>query len=238
MRWLSLLSLAVLLVPVVSCQESAPPETVGDEPSVAEIARAAPRHARVLLENDYVLAAEFTLPPGGEIPPHYGRNRAVFALGDYRLEFVQEGRRTIAASAAGDIAWHPAGSHSVRNVGDAEARFLVVFRKLSRLFEYSFTDAAGDIACLAPDKSEVLLENEFMRVARFDLSPGDELPRHGGLNRLMYALTPYALRYTADGPAQAQTCTTGAVHYYTAENHAVINVGDTPARYLMFELRQ
>jgi len=238
MRLPILLLCAVLLVPAAACRQDTPPPEEEGGVTVVEIARQAPRHARVLLENDYVLAAEFTVPPGEGIPSHYGRNRAVYALGDYRLEFHREDGRIVTESRAGDIDWHAAGLHSVRNVGGSEARFLVVFRKLSRLFEYSFTDEAEDFTCLAGNRSEVLLENEFMRVARFTLAPGDELPAHRGLNRVMYPLAGFDLRYAANGTAETRSYGAGSACYFVAETHAVANVGATEARYLMFELRQ
>ena len=227
-----------LLLLLCACRDAAPPEGNAEGPDAADLALQAPSHARVLLENDYVLAAEFRVPPGEELPEHYGRNRAVYALSDYRLAFDGPEGRRVAESRAGDIAWHAAGVHSVRNVGETEARFLVVFRKLSRLFEYSFTDEARDFTCLAGDRSEVLLENEFMRVARFTLAPGDGIGRHRGLNRVMYPLSEFSLRYESDRLDLTEEAAPGTPRYLPAEPHAVSNVGETPACYLMFELRQ
>ena len=243
MRWTKLLMVLALLAAASSCRKepTSQPGTAAeatDDLTTYDLTAEDSPHARILLENDYVLAAEFDLPPGERIPPHYARNRAVYALSDYRLAFDQEGFQTAAESNTGDLAWYPAGTHSVKNIGTTDARFLVVMRKLSRLFEYSFTEDAKDYTCLASGRSEVLLENEYIRVARFTLAPGDAIPMHRGYNRVMYALTDYDLRYRTDDGAADRHVTAGETDFYPTENHAVSNQGPSPARYLMFELRQ
>ena len=243
MRWTRFPMVIALLAAVSSCQQepASQPDKNADatgDLTTHELAAEDSKHARILLENDYVLVAEFDLAPGERIPPHYARNRAVYALSDYRLAFDQEGFQTVAESDVGDLAWYPAGTHSVKNTGETDARFLVVMRKLSRLFEYSFTDDAKDYTCLASGRSEVLLENEYIRVARFTLAPGDAIPLHRGYNRVMFALTDYDLRYRTETGATDRHFAAGEADFYPTENHAVSNQGTSPAVYLMFELRQ
>ena len=82
------------------------------------------------------------------------------------------------------------------------------------------------------------MESPYMRVARFVLQPGESLPRHPGLNRVVYALTPFTVRYASDNWSVDQTIEAGSVQYYEADTHSVTNIGDTEARYLMFEMRE
>lgn len=239
MRYSSLTVLGTAcLVLMAGCGDDPAPAAGSNGSTVVEIAHEIPRHASVLFENDYVLVAEFDLPPGGAIPPHYSRNRAVYALADYRLVFARGGEELVQEMKTGEISWHPAGEHSARNVGETTARFLVVFRKLSRLFEYSLTGDVEDVTCLAPASSEVLLENDTMRVARFILAPGASLPRHRGLNRVMYPLNSFNLRYVTGSVDLQYVCREGEALYFHAEPHEVVNVGETAAHYLMFELRE
>ena len=149
--------------------------------TVKEIARQTPQYAELLFENDYVMVAEFRIEPGKKIPVHYGRNRAVYALNDFKMKFTFGDHQIIEEPKRNTLHWHKEGVHSAENVGDEVARFIVVFRKLSRLFEYSVLGGAEDFTCVAPGNSEVLLKNPYMRVARFVLHPGESLPRHRGL---------------------------------------------------------
>ena len=77
-----------------------------------------------------------------------------------------------------------------------------------------------------------------MRVARFVLRPGDSLPRHRGLNRVVYALIPFTIRYDSDNWTIDQPFDAGGLHYYETDTHSIKNIGDTEAIYLMFELKQ
>jgi len=107
------------------------------EITVREIATQTPEQATLLFENDYVLVAHFAIEPGEVIPAHYGRNRAVYALNDLKMRSTEGEQSIIEEPRMGTIHWHSEGIHSAKNVGDSTARFIVVFRKLSRLFDYS-----------------------------------------------------------------------------------------------------
>ena len=209
------------------------------EITVREIAAQTPEQATLLFENDYVMLALFAIEPGEVIPSHYGRNRAVYALNDFKMKTTEGEQSIIEEPRMGTIHWHPEGIHSAKNVGDTTARFIVVFRKLSRLFDYSVVGSVEDFTCVAPEYSEVLLENPYMRVARFTLPPHETLPLHRGLNRVTYSLSAYNLRYKSDKVGDIdRSCRPGSVHYYEADNHQVENVGQTDARYLMFEMKE
>ncbi len=213
-----------------------------DNPSggitVKEIAAQTPQHAKLLFENDYVMVADFHIEPGDKIPSHYGRNRAVYALNDFKLKFIFGENEIIEETKQNTIHWHNEGIHSAENVGDEVARFIVVFRKLSRLFEYSVIGGVEDFTCVAPGKSEVLVENTYMRVARFTLPPGESLPRHRGLNRVTYALSAFKLKYVSDDFTHIYVFDKGQVRYHEADTHAIENIGKTEAVYLMFELKE
>ncbi len=235
--FLTIVILAAGILPGCGSEDSSREETYG-EITVKEISQQTPEHADLLFENDYVMVADFHVEPGQKIPAHYGRNRAVYALNDFKMKFTFGDHQIVEEPKQNSLHWHDEGVHSAVNVGDKVARFVVVYRKLSRLFEYSVVGGAEDFTCVAPGKSEVLLENPYMRVARFVLRPGESLPRHRGLNRVAYALTPFTVSYASDNWTIDQTFEAGSVQYYEADTHSITNIGNTEARYLMFEMRE
>jgi quercetin dioxygenase-like cupin family protein len=243
-RTMRVVILTAMLVAVVAClvgcsAEEQEVDWASRQITVKEIAAQTPQHAKLLFENDYVMVAEFTIEPGDSIPSHYGRNRAVYALDDYKMKFTYGDNQIIEEPKKDTIHWHQEGIHAAENMGEVVARFIVVFRKLSRLFDYSVIGTAKDFTCVAAEHSEVLLENPYMRVARFTLLPGETLPLHRGLNRVTYSLTAYDLKYISDTVGTLeQSCDAGSVHYYEADSHAIENSGETAARYLMFEMKE
>ena len=241
MRSLILLTmLAAVMASQPGCSsEESDVDRAAREITVREIAAQTPEQATLLFENDYVMVALFALEPGEIIPSHYGRNRAVYALNDYKMKTTEGEQSIVEEPRIGTIHWHAEGIHSAQNVGDTTARFIVVFRKLSRLFDYSVVGTAEDFTCVAPEYSEVLLENPYMRVARFTLPRDKTLPLHRGLNRVTYSLNRYNLRYKSDKVGTLdQSCRVGSVNYYEADSHEIENTGQTEARYLMFEMKE
>lgn len=83
--------------------------------------------ARVLLENDEFKIIEVNLPIGAEIPMHSGINRIIYSLSEYQIDYESdsEGKKEMHFN-SGDIHWHEACQHSLKNIGETEAEFLVV----------------------------------------------------------------------------------------------------------------
>jgi hypothetical protein len=83
--------------------------------------------AKLLLDDENFRITEVTLPIGGEIPTHSGINRLVFALSNYKILFESDKSDSGEKSfSTGDIHWHEGCMHSLKNIGDGEARFLVI----------------------------------------------------------------------------------------------------------------
>jgi quercetin dioxygenase-like cupin family protein len=85
---------------------------------------------KVLLDNDEFKLTEVTLPKGANIPMHSGINRIIYSLTDYQImyESNKEGK-VEKAFKTGDIHWHEACMHSLENLGQTEAKYLVVSYK-------------------------------------------------------------------------------------------------------------
>jgi len=89
-----------------------------------------PDAASVLLDNENFKAMQVTLNSGDSIPNHNGINRIIYALSDYSLEYTSDKTGTVNKDfRAGDVHWHGACKHSLKNTGASDAKFLVLVYK-------------------------------------------------------------------------------------------------------------
>lgn len=93
-----------------------------------------------------------------------------------------------------------------------------------------------DIAAARPDAVKIAFQNDYVRVLRFDLEPGEALPPHSGKRRVVYSLDEYALDWKEGGEAMgSRTWSTGDVHVHDAGVHETKNTGDTTSSFVVFE---
>lgn len=95
------------------------------------------------------------------------------------------------------------------------------------------TGPAGGL--VAGDRADVLLENGVVRATRVEIAPGDSLAPHEGGTRVVYALTPYTVRFEQDGQVSDETFVAGSVHGHPAGRHGLVNTGTSPAEFVVFE---
>jgi quercetin dioxygenase-like cupin family protein len=86
------------------------------------------------------------------------------------------------------------------------------------------------------DAARIILENEYIRVTRVSLAPGEGLPSHSGERRTVYALSDYTTSWTGEGEDGAvKNWSTGDVHFHEAGDHSLMNTGPSEATFLVFE---
>ena len=244
MMRLSLWKTALALVAIVlaaGCGGEQTENTAGAETAAAvtDIARSAPQNAKVILENDFVRVAEFALSPGDSLPTHFGRNRAVYTLTDFQARFTSDGAGHVIDNTKGTVHWHPAQEHSLANIGETEALFVVAERKGSRLLEAPIKGEDQETSHVAPEHSRVLFENEFVRVAEFDIAPGENVPSHQGTSRIMYTVTPARLKFQSDRFGEHEDdFQQGEAHWHDLDTHSVTNVGENEAIFMVFEWKK
>jgi hypothetical protein len=232
MKRLLVVSAALALLPgLLSCGQQ-------QEPVVEDIVTAHPAHAAVVFENDYVKAVEFTLKPGEELPLHKGGPRVVYSLSDYTIEWTEGAQVTTKSWSQGDAHWHDAIDHAVKNTGTSEARYLVVTRKATALPAAGDIDVSEDAGQVDTAHASVVMENDHGRVVEVHLLAGEKQPTHQGGYRLIYSLTPYEISYTSgEEEATMSTMAAGDAHWHAPDTHAVENVGESPAHYVIFTFK-
>ena|GEM_PF-2781808 len=228
---LRLLILGTILLTVISCGGSN-----GNDTGVVQDIVAASGDAKMLYENEYVTVVEFEVDSGDRLPGYEYDHHTVYTLSSYEMELRSGGERSKEKFSQGSAYWREVGTYSVKNVGKIDAKYIAVTRKSADLPDFEPVNYDTDITGIAADNTIILLENECTRVVEAILNPGQRLPGHDGVDRIVYSLTSYELEYRAD-QADRSTVTfdEGDVNWYEAGQYSVANIGNTPARFIIFE---
>jgi quercetin dioxygenase-like cupin family protein len=223
----------VLFMPILGCGNG----DVDDAGVVHDIV-AASDQAEMLLENDYVTAARFELESGDRLPTHECAHHVIYSLSSYEMEYSINGKRQREEFKRGKAYWREAGVQSIKNVGKTDAEYIVITRKTSTLPEFDPADIDNDITEMTPDNSVVLLENQCIKVVEVILNPGQRLPGHGGLNRIVYSLSSYETSYKEivkdTMEAREVSFDEKDIRWYDANRYAIANTGDSPAHFIVF----
>jgi quercetin dioxygenase-like cupin family protein len=85
---------------------------------------------------------------------------------------------------------------------------------------------------------KVLLENDQVRVITIEFAPGETAPWHQHPNHVVYALTDGKLEITDKGKQPVvMEIKAGDAMYLTAVTHMAKNVGTTPLKLIVTELK-
>lgn len=88
------------------------------------------------------------------------------------------------------------------------------------------------------DKYRVLLENDRVRVLSYTDRPGDRTHEHHHPAFVLYALGPFKRKLLLpDGTERTREFQAGDVLYSDGETHAGVNIGETPTRVVIVELK-
>lgn len=115
-----------------------------------------------------------------------------------------------------------------------------MMRELGVLAMMSLSQAAmaRDPTATDGDKYKVLLENDRVRVLAYTDAPGDRTHEHRHPAFVLYALAPFKRRlHLPGGKTVTREFKAGDVFQSGGETHAGENVGDTPTRVLIVELK-
>ena len=95
-----------------------------------------------------------------------------------------------------------------------------------------------DPVALDPDKFEVRLENEHVRVLEAKIEPGQAHGMHAHPKHLIYTHSSYKVQDTfTDGSTKTMERNAGELLWGDALTHATENIGKTQVRALIIELK-
>jgi len=196
-----------------------------------------PLQEKVLLQNEYVAVTQVTLKPGEKSPERTSGNRLIYSLTAYTLTYRWDSRTAIEKRKTGDFHVHPSGAHAEENAGKTTASFLVAERTSVPLPPVEVTGV--DMAKASPFNTTVRFDRELAKVFEVTLPPKDAVAMHFGLNRVVYALTPFELTVTTpDGKTVTEKGKKGSLSWHPAGIHAVENRSSSTIRFLVFGFKR
>ncbi|MBN1211149.1 MAG: hypothetical protein JXA92_01100 [candidate division Zixibacteria bacterium] len=214
-----------------------------NEVAFEKIIETAPLATRLLFNNNYVTVIEFDLKPGAKLPAFRLGDFTLYALSDCEIGYLDDNRVATKKLKSRDIFWNPEGRQMMENRGTDTARFFIVARKATALPEYVLEDLDRDVSQTNPEVTELLLDNDNIRVIEVNLQPGEEIRTHRGIARIIYSLNPYTINYTSDeyenrDSTVRKTFEPGYTHWHESGSHSLVNIGETPLRELIFEFKK
>lgn len=97
---------------------------------------------------------------------------------------------------------------------------------------------AADPVVSDGDKYKVLLENGQVRVLEYRDLPGEKTHQHDHPSFVLYAQTPFKRKITLpDGKVIIREFKEGDILYSEAQTHIGENIGETPTKVIMVEIR-
>ena len=97
---------------------------------------------------------------------------------------------------------------------------------------------ANDPVLTNPGHYRVILENHRVRVLEYLDSPGDKTTPHAHPDSVMFTLSSFSRRLSANGREVDVLLPAGEARWLEAQEHSGENTGDTPTHTIFFELKE
>jgi uncharacterized RmlC-like cupin family protein len=196
-----------------------------------------PVQEKTLFHNEYVTVYQVTLKPGEKTPEHATGDRLIYSLSSYSLSYHWGDRTSTEKRKAGDLHFHPDGKHVEENSGKTTASFLIAERSSTPLPKTELTGL--DMAKASPFNTAVIFDREMAKVFEVTLQPKDAVAMHFGLDRVVYALTPFELSVvTPDGKKMVEKGKKGSLSWHPAGLHSVENHTAEVVKLLVFGFKR
>ncbi|MGC9971773.1 MAG: hypothetical protein ABSE56_14415 [Bryobacteraceae bacterium] len=202
-----------------------------------DIVKLAPDRVTVEFENAQVRVLRFKEPAGSSLPMH--SHPAYVAIGftdDYSRYTFPDGRTAEERSKAGSVDFSIAVTHAAASLGDNPSESLMIELK---------TPAAGvsvsgplDSATVDPKHVKVELDNDLVRVLRFNVGPHETIPMHSHPAYVFVSMSGSHLRTAyADGKTEESSAAAGQVRFSGPVKHTNENLSDKPSEVIVVELK-
>jgi hypothetical protein len=118
-------------------------------------------------------------------------------------------------------------------------RHLHRLARIAAAMPLSMAAIAQDAAQTDGDKYKAILENACVRVLEYSDRPGDKTQQHGHPAFVLYALSSFKRSLTLpNGKVLEREFKAGDVMWSDAQIHIGENIGDTPTRVVIVELKK
>jgi beta-alanine degradation protein BauB len=195
-----------------------------------------PAHYTVALENDRVRALYVRYGPGEGSPMHEHPHGVGVAMTNTKGKFTMpDGSvREASGTAAGSVFWRGATRHANKNMLSTPVEMIEM--DLKRVPGRSPAPVAKSNP---PDPTETVeIENEFVRVLRSRIPPGEKTDQHPRPDRVVISMRDQELRLRpAAGRTSLQRLKKGDVVWQDAATVALDNAGAEPTEIVIIELK-
>jgi len=241
MKTIKLSVLAIIsfvLLSLSSCKNDK--KTESKEPVKQEETAISEGEHKIIFENVYAKVSKISLAPGQVQPIHQGGSRVIYALTNFSIDWEEQGKKLGTKTwKKGDVHFHDAGKHAAKNNGTTKAEWLVFTKKNKDLPDSGENTVENDVTSVSPDFSKSLFENEAFKITKVNLPKGESIPKHSGVNRIIYSLSDYTLNYKSDAKGKTDKAfKSGDMHWHEASQHALQNNGETEAKYLVISYKR
>jgi beta-alanine degradation protein BauB len=99
-----------------------------------DIVKAAPGHAKVILDNKEVRVISVWMSPGDSIPMHHHPQYTVYAASGGTIKStLPDGTSKVSTIKTGEATWHEAEDHATQNVGKTKMHNILVEMKKAKM---------------------------------------------------------------------------------------------------------
>lgn len=237
------ISLLLMGLFLYGCTE--PTEKIGDadaDEEVELIDKKLPGVEGIIFENEYVEAIRVKLEAGERMPWHEGGPRVIYAMKEYKIRFEKNPDDTVATTndfVEGEVHWYDQNQHAVVNVGETPAEFMVFMRKPVNFPDDAETTTQADVEQAKPGDTNVLLENDVVKVILVRLPVGEKTPMRVGTRRLIFSLTDYTIVFhQPDQSPETEIFEPADIHWHEGGEHSIENTGEAVARFITVEFKK
>lgn len=200
-----------------------------------------PRHYTVAFENDVVRALRVDYPPGerSEMHGHPPNVTILFTPGHFRVTY-SDGETSEPRIEAGSVGWGPGTIHEPRNIGDEDARVMIVEFKSSRVGEgVRQRISPPEPIDLGPGMTgHALIDNDLVAVRRVTVAGGAGREPHANEDRDLLVL-PRTGELTLELDGRSVTLAPGDVRLVPrGMSHAERNEGSDPIEWIALLLER
>ncbi len=192
----------------------------------------------LLFENRFISVRKFTLQVGDHILLHSGRNRVLFFLSEAHLKIMEAPVAKDLYTEIESVLWHDHADFLIRNMGLNTAE-LVIFslmedteKQTHDLTQVPFMDQ------LEKMDIQIELDNPAVSILKVKLKPRERFPSHPGVRMILFALSPYTIRYIHEQLGEiSKTVKVGDVLCHGSDVSSIENLGQNTLTFLVLVLK-
>jgi hypothetical protein len=195
-------------------------------------------HNNLIFENRIVSVRKIRMNTGDSILFHSGRERIMFAVSPLHVRIMELPAARDLVMEKEAVCWHDHSDFTVQNLSNDPAEIVVFSITANSQQEYSEEPLRHFIDQLRLQDIQIHIDNPAIQVLKIKLKPKGHLPSHPGVNVILFALSPYTIRYYHENLGEiSKTVKVGDVLFHGSEVSAIENLGQNYLSFLVLVLK-